>query len=68
MKTEGEGDQQIRRPWACGRDGAEKVEETCNPKVVGCVSESGRSRNLNFLYRLVQLNLTPEIEVFYMLF
>merc|ERR1712061_849770 len=47
MKIEGEGDQQIQRPWACGRDGAEKVEEKCNERVVGCVSENVRHRAIN---------------------
>ena len=46
MKTEGEGDQQIQRPWACGRDGAEKVEEKCNERVVGCVSENGMRKRI----------------------
>ena len=31
----------ITTPWACGRDGAKQLEETCGDRVVGCVSEHG---------------------------
>jgi len=34
----------VTRPWACGQDGAEKVEETCGDRVIGCVSEHVKHR------------------------
>merc|ERR1712241_648004 len=32
------------RPYACGREGVEEVTETCNERVIGCVSENVRHR------------------------